>query len=51
MKLINFCDSTGNYVEIKEKNVNNLRQYQFLESWRSEADKNQLTRGKNSLGC
>ena len=39
-------DIHPNYVEIKEKGVNNLRQRQFLESWHSEADKNSINTKK-----
>ena len=39
-------DIHPNYVEIKEKGVNNSKQHQFLESWHSEVDKNSINKKK-----
>ena len=39
-------DIHSDYVEVKEKGVNSLRQRQFLESWHSEADKNSVNEKK-----
>ena len=39
-------DTHSNDVEIKKKDVNNLKQRQFLESWHSEGDKNSINEKK-----
>lgn len=42
-------DIDPNYMEIKEKGVNDLRQCHFLQSWHSKADENSINERKDFL--